>query len=176
MMAARNYENFLQVGLSILVERNQLIHCQCAIPVFEGLLPEPHNHRVLQLLFTFTHWHGLAKLRLHTDITLPILDDETTVLGKQLRGFESSTCSTYPTRELKREMRARERRQGKKPGGSMKQDRKLKTFNLQTYKTHSLGDYVSTIQRLGTTDSYTSAIVSQPTVTIAVKGLMFFML
>ncbi|KAJ6619167.1 hypothetical protein B0H10DRAFT_1794003 [Mycena sp. CBHHK59/15] len=49
-MAARNYEDLLQ----------------CAIPVFEGLLPEPHNNTVLNLLFTFAEWHVLAKLRMHT--------------------------------------------------------------------------------------------------------------
>ncbi len=35
-----------------------------------------------------------------------------------------------------------------------------KAFNLQTYKLHSLGDYVRTITMFGTTDSYSTQIVS----------------
>ena len=35
-----------------------------------------------------------------------------------------------------------------------------KKFNLNTYKAHLLGDYASTIRRLGTTDSYSTVIVS----------------
>ena len=38
--------------------------------------------------------------------------------------------------------------------------RKQKKFNLNTYKTHSLGDYVQTIQMYGTTDSYSTEPVS----------------
>ena len=63
---------------------------KCAIPVFEGLLPEPHNSKVLELLFTFAHWHGLAKLWMHNEATLNLLDDETTILGTQLRDFQST--------------------------------------------------------------------------------------
>jgi hypothetical protein len=163
-MAARNYEDFLQVShVFIYRYERRLSTRQCAIPVFEGLLPEPHNTKVLRLLFTFAHWHGLAKLRMHTDATLEMLDDETTVLGMQLRDFQLSTCSVYKTRELMREKKARERRENKKPGSQTNQDvgeRRPMMFNLQTYKFHSLGDYVSTIKRYGTSDSFTSAIVS----------------
>jgi hypothetical protein len=38
--------------------------------------------------------------------------------------------------------------------------RRLKTLNLNTYKFHSLGDYASTIRMYGTTDSYTTEVVS----------------
>lgn len=34
-----------------------------------------------------------------------------------------------------------------------------KAFNMQTYKLHALGDYVSSIKMFGTTDSYTTQIV-----------------
>ena len=50
---------------------------QCAIPVFEGLLPEPHNTRVLKLLFDLAHWHGLAKLQMHMEATLELLSQAT---------------------------------------------------------------------------------------------------
>ena len=36
-----------------------------------------------------------------------------------------------------------------------------KSFNLTTYKLHALGDYARTICLFGTTDSYTTQIVSQ---------------
>ena len=35
-----------------------------------------------------------------------------------------------------------------------------KIFNLSTYKLHALGDYVNTIRLFGTTDSYTTQIIS----------------
>ncbi|KIK20577.1 hypothetical protein PISMIDRAFT_105535, partial [Pisolithus microcarpus 441] len=50
---------------------------QCAFPVFEGLLSEAHNLSVLELLYTLCHWHGFAKLRMHTDKTLRVMDDLT---------------------------------------------------------------------------------------------------
>ncbi|KIK21724.1 hypothetical protein PISMIDRAFT_77613, partial [Pisolithus microcarpus 441] len=42
-MAARDFEDLLQ----------------CAIPIFTGLLPEPHNGQIIKLLFVLAHWHGL---------------------------------------------------------------------------------------------------------------------
>lgn len=86
---------------------------QCAIPVFDGLLPEPHNSRLLDLLFITAHWHGLAKLRIHTNTTLDILDRITTILGQTLRDFLKTTCQEFKTRELPREASARERRKTK---------------------------------------------------------------
>ena len=143
------------------------IAVQCAIPVFQGLLPEPHNTKILRLLFTFAHWHGLAKLRMHTDATLQILDVATTDLGKQLRAFQRDTCAGFETLELKREAEARKRREAKQgpvlgtvSSSTTPNQRRRKTLNLQTYKVHALGDYVSTIRMFGTTDSYTSAIAS----------------
>jgi hypothetical protein len=38
----------------------------------------------MRLLFIVAHWHGLAKLRLHIDETLEILDEWTIFLGKEL--------------------------------------------------------------------------------------------
>lgn len=86
---------------------------QCSVPVFEGLLPEPHNTHILMLLHHFGHWHGLAKLRLHTDETLDILDDLTTILGDDLRTFKADTCASFQTKELQKEANARQRRQVK---------------------------------------------------------------
>ncbi|KAJ3533934.1 hypothetical protein NMY22_g7130 [Coprinellus aureogranulatus] len=98
-LAARDYEDMLQ----------------CAVPVFKGLLEDNgHNKRVLSLLFILAHWHGLAKLRTHTDHTLQILDDRTTDLGAAFRTFLKDVCLKVETQELKREAEARKRRNVKK--------------------------------------------------------------
>lgn len=187
---------------------------QCAIPAFDGLLPEPHNKVVLTLLFRLAEWHALAKLRMHTGPTLSLLDSATSDLGQCLRQFSRTTCAFYLTRELPKEKAARERRQAQKrakaaattPDASASFDRDAtaaptslgngtsapdssnthitpateptastarlsqepakrkgpvkKSFNLWTYKIHSLGDYVKTICRYGTTDSYSTQTVS----------------
>jgi hypothetical protein len=123
----------------------------------------------MTLLFDLAHWHGLAKLRMHTDPTLEILSRATTSLGNSVRIFEEKTCALFQTRELERERAARQRRQEKatasagakqKPATSGNNTRKPKHLNLKTYKYHALGDYVTTIRRFGTTDSYSTQPVS----------------
>ncbi|KAG6904591.1 hypothetical protein DXG01_008816, partial [Tephrocybe rancida] len=79
-----------------------------AIPVFEGLLDDPHDAAIANLLFQFAHWHGLAKLCLHSDFSVAILDEETTRLGNSLREFQETTCPSFDTRELPKEKEARE--------------------------------------------------------------------
>ena len=76
---------------------------KCAIPVFEGLLPAPHNNLLLDLLFVMAYWHGMAKLRLHSEGTLEIMDRLTTSLGDKFREFDKCTCSAFATQELKKE-------------------------------------------------------------------------
>jgi hypothetical protein len=184
----------------ILIRPCELTLCKCSIPVFEGLLPDPHNQIVMDLLFTMAHWHGLAKLRMHSDLTLDVLDLETTKLGAQFRQFKEKVCSAYNTQELNREVDTRTRRQTKeagkraekggtnsKEGGTVaqqskagantkgkqkaspeqpldaqlpRQPRRKRSFNLNTYKMHALGDYVTSIHRFGTTDSYSTEPVS----------------
>jgi hypothetical protein len=125
------------------------------------------------------HWHGLAKLCMHSDPTLEIMDEVTTTLGHQFRHFKATVCSAYDTYELRQEVDACARRDAKlaakQQGGQKgkqranlakptekqsKNTRRLKTFNFQTYKFHALGDYVSTIRRYGTSDSYSTEPVS----------------
>jgi hypothetical protein len=137
------------------------------MPVFEGLLPEPHNTAVLSLLYLLCHWHGLAKLRMHTEETLSIMDKVTQNVGDAIRTFVASTCPEYDTKELKcealgrqrREARARSRQEG---GGSAAtvSARRPKALNLRTYKLHALGDYTASIRMYGTTDSYSTQTVS----------------
>lgn len=177
---------------------------QCSIPVFEGLLPEPHNSNVLSVLFILAHWHALAKLRQHTDLSLAILDAVTSQLGESLRNFQATTCAAYDTRELIRKKSARVRQTTNNPTVNDKipenradvtesatssqisvaqnmpevtcitslntiqattkptnsTSRLHKTLNLNTYKDHALGDYVETIRRYGTVDSYSTEAVS----------------
>jgi hypothetical protein len=120
-LAARDYEDLLQVSssgdFSNSVNSWLIYFTQCSIAAFEGLLPEPHNKRLMQLFFVFAHWHGLVKLWLHTDHTISILDDLTTTLGQQLRDFVKNTCEKISTKELRREYDARKRRNMKKTGG-----------------------------------------------------------
>ncbi|KAG6905700.1 hypothetical protein DXG01_001205 [Tephrocybe rancida] len=198
-MAAHNYEDILQ----------------CIIPVFDGLLSdeEPNflNTRILRILFQLAYWHGLAKLRLHSEATLRLLDEQTTILGACLREFQTEICPLFLTKELRREAVARERRTATKEAGTSQKSkkgankaaspgqtapvvrglnvnqepaqaevvegivqhqdiltttldkgkqpdsrRKNKTFNLNTYKVHSMGDYSSAIRTFGTTDSYST--------------------
>ncbi|KAF7971052.1 hypothetical protein HWV62_22187 [Athelia sp. TMB] len=162
-LAARDYEDILQ----------------CSIAVFDGLLPEPHNTAIMKLLFTCSHWHALAKLRMHTDITLDIMDLVTTRLGRELRSFAKNTCTAFDTRELKREVAARHRRKlraalaassqrGIDPAvtadGDMSEAARheigprMKRFNLNTVKLHALGDHANTIREFGTNDSHSTEV------------------
>lgn len=160
---------------------------QNMIPVVEDLLPPLHNSKLLTLLYRLAEWHALAKLRMHTEITLQYLEKTTTTIGKELRSFRDTICAAYTCKELPREISRRARRQRKKkghskqatqpiimdlpPGSEMSQDAvpppipdilpKTKFFNLCTYKLHALGDYAQTIRLFGTTDSYSTQIVSQ---------------
>ncbi|KAG2045967.1 hypothetical protein BDR06DRAFT_1040545 [Suillus hirtellus] len=148
-MASRDFEDLLQ----------------CAIPVFDALLPEPHNTNVLTLLCTCACWHALAKLRMHTDETLNLLDTATVTLGKQLHHFQRHTCVAFNTKELKREAEHRQRQQlrnlvqhgtGEASTSTSQTTQRPKTFNLQMYKLHALGDYSTSICNFGTTDSYST--------------------
>lgn len=183
-LAARDYEDLLQVS-ALCNEADQgdldLGFFQCAMPVFEGLLPEPHNTAIQQLLFTCAHWHGLAKLHMHTDQTLQLLDNVTVQISTGFQAFNNKTCPAFDTQELRRETEARKRRalkkaKGKKgavdpatrvsldpaanPTEEVPDEPLRKKFNLQTYKYHALGDYADTIRRYGTSDSYSTEPVS----------------
>jgi hypothetical protein len=138
---------------------------QCAIPVFDGLLPEPHNNAILRLLFTCAHWHGLAKLRMHTSDTLNIFDDATRQIGAEFRVFKATTCPAFETRELDRERDARLRSRLKKgeadkPSAKAPSAHLPKTLNIQTYKHHALGDHPAMIRHFGTSDSISTEPVS----------------
>jgi hypothetical protein len=97
---------------------------------------------------------------MHTDHTLRLFDEVTVSIGEQFRTFTKYTCTAFETRELQREADAR--RKKTEAHASSKATRRLKTFNLQTYKYHALGDYPAMIRRFGTCDSYSTEPVSYP--------------
>jgi hypothetical protein len=131
------------------------------MPAFEGLFGKLDNY-IQDLLYMLATWHALAKMRLHDDDTLASLQQATRNLGFALRAFVSQVCATLTTRETERERRARVdrlERKGKTPRNSGRQKR---SFNLSTYKLHSLGDYVRCIQLFGTSDGWSTQTVSSP--------------
>lgn len=105
---------------------------------------------------------------MHTDETLKALDGVAERLANQLRAFVAETCPEFSTKELRREVEARRRRETRQnlsknvapPGnptdGTYTSIRRPKTLNLRTYKLHALGDYSSQIRFFGTTDSYST--------------------
>lgn len=124
----------------------------------------------MRLLFVCAQWHALAKLRLHHDLTLALLDYTTTHLGAHMRLFYRDTCLKMPTKELAKEAEARARKAIKGGKGKASASQRLVTLNVFTIKFHFLGDYSSVIRKLGTTDSYSTQTVS--VVFILVKNLL----
>lgn len=117
----------------------------------------------MDLLFSCAYWHALAKLRMHTDRTLDLLDAATLLLSKQFRHFQDNICPNFNTRELQREADARDRKAKREGGGSATAGpatRRIKAINLNSYKYHALGDYADTIRKYGTTDLISTEPVS----------------
>ena len=67
----------------------------------------------MKLLYRTAEWHSLAKLRMHSDGTLLLLEELTTEFGQLIRQFRDLTCSQFKTVELSRETAARKRRGAK---------------------------------------------------------------
>ncbi|KAI0030723.1 hypothetical protein K488DRAFT_53583, partial [Vararia minispora EC-137] len=139
----------------------------CCIPCFEGLLPEEHDSSVQDLLYLAVYWHSLAKCRMQTDTPLRVLEDVTDILMHAIRYFHDVTCVAFNTVETDKEYAARQRavsrRNSKRAANgpssaSTVGGKQPKTFNMTTYKLHSLPDYPSSIRRFGTTDSGSTQI------------------
>lgn len=64
----------------------------------------------MKLLYRISEWHALAKLRMHTEDSLALMEECTKELGKLLRQFRQLTCTEFRTVELPREAEARVRR------------------------------------------------------------------
>ena len=125
------------------------------------------------MLWYLLLWHALAKLRQHTETSVNILERVTTFLGNSVRTF-ARKCRKIDTREMPKESAARVRRRTKKntsaqkpastkKAGASKETEttaKRKFLNLVTFKWHNLGHYVAWIRRKGTTDNYSTQVVS----------------
>lgn len=134
-LAARDFENILQ----------------CIIPCFEGLLPNQADEDfILDLLYILSHFHSLAKLRMHTDSSLAELEDSIRALGSCLRHLAEVVCPRYATFETAKELGARQRQAAKK--GTAAGPRKAKAYSTRTYKLHAIGHYPWCIRRVGPTD------------------------
>jgi hypothetical protein len=103
---------------------------------------------------------------MHTDYTLQILKEIMTKLGDQFQFFANETCLAYSMVELPHKTAAQLRRKAKNAqviasnteetsGGTCWK----KTFNMNTYKHHALGDYVQAIRTYGTCDSYSTEAI-----------------
>ena len=184
-LAAHDFEDLLQVKNTLYSLIEMLIFfLKCAILVFEGLFAEPHNTRIMKLLYRTAEWHALAKLRMHSDSTLTLLEDLTVKFGKLMCQFRDLTCSQFQMVELPQEEANRCRRQTKqqattsssapptsnllsetppsghsRPQPSSGSGQKANRFNLFTIKFHFLGDYVHHIRLFGTTDSFSTQLV-----------------
>ena len=139
--------------------------------MFEALFPHAHDSSIQRVLFRLCEWHALAKLQMHTDNSLALLQQSLCALGDQLRHFQQDVCAMFNTHELPAEAAQRQRREvaDLNVGCRRKAARSAllpKTFNLDTYKFHALGDYVSMIKMFGTTDSYTTQVVSPTSIFI----------
>lgn len=129
------------------------------------MFPARDNKVILDLIYTLAEWHGLAKLRLHTESTLREFEVSTIELCNLLRKFKTTVCKKYITKELPNEINARGRRtarlaaQGKAPERTGNGKARNVEFNLSTYKLHALPDYPLYVRSLGTTDNFTTQMV-----------------
>ena len=166
-LTARDYKDILQVcdphpGSTNLL----LIDHKCSILAFDGLFYEEDNRSISELLFLLATWHAYAKLCLHTDTTLGMLEIVAKALCQALRQFATITCPRYATKELPREVNTRLKRQqahathGERVNKTTSNTVKVKQFNLSTYKIHCIPDYLDAIQKYGTTDTYSTQTVS----------------
>jgi hypothetical protein len=128
------------------------------------LFPSGHDTAIQTLLYRFAEWHALAKLRLHSESTIAFLEETFHKLSQKLRKFRQDTCEAFVTTELPKERAARQRRLAQHPEGNAtsaeSNGARKKKFNMNTYKFHAMGDYVSTIKLFGSIDSFTTQMVS----------------
>lgn len=102
---------------------------------------------------------------MHTDSSLKLLDDATTALGESLRQFEAITCTAFATRETSAEyakrvcLHAHRVTKGLATADSAPSGQRPRTVNLNTPKTHFLGDYVTGVRWTGTSDSTSTQAV-----------------
>ena len=99
-------------------------------------------------MFLLVTWHAYAKLCLHTNMTLEMMDTVCTSLCQAVRDFATITCPRYVSKELPKEahtciahqtdqVNCAKSRMQKKTAGTKK-----KQFNMETFKLHCIPNYV----------------------------------
>lgn len=136
-----------------------------SLPVFEGLLPSPHDKIVQNLIYLVSTVHMLAKLHLHTDATVSSLHEFTKQFGEALRKFKNVTCAAHETKELPNNYEKWLCREGRLYAQGQTPKLPSRTamehvFNINTYKIHVLANYAHHIMKYGMTDQYSTSIVS----------------
>lgn len=129
------------------------------LPVFEGLMLVHDDQTVAKMLFKLANWHALAKLRLHTELTVDIFRMATGHMTASMRHFAATMCEEWETHKLPKEVDARVHRE-EKQHKETNCKRKVTYFNvLNTYKFHSLPDYPDSIEATGTLDNGNTQVV-----------------
>ena len=139
-----------------------LVCTQVIIPAYEGLLPLEHNRTILELLFELANTHALAKLCLHTEVTVDLLEVSTDYMYHAMDKFARTAWAVYNVYERADEVEARPRRQREKnPNVPVNGARRKIEFNTnKTIKYHAAGHYPDYIQSHGPLDNYSTQTVS----------------
>lgn len=149
---------------------------QCILPCLEGLIPGTLGDTINDLVWNMAVWHALAKLRLHRETTIQILEAATSSMGAALRAFKRA-CASVDTRELPGEVAARGRRTAAKAAvnGTVAAPvlgKNHKAFNDKTFKMHGLGYVPQDVREVGPTDVYSTQAVSATDSTEVSRMLM----
>ena len=120
-----------------------LVCTQVIIPAYEAILPLEHNSTILELLFELANTHALAKLCLHTEVTVDLLEVSTDHMYHIMDKFTRTACAVYNVYQRADEVEARTRRQREKnPNVLVNGARRKIEFNTnKTIKYHTAGHY-----------------------------------
>lgn len=72
----------------------------------------------MTLLYQTAEWHGLAKLCMHTESSLELLESLTEEFGLLMQNFQELTSSDFLTMELPKEIAAINRKEARNTGPS----------------------------------------------------------
>ena len=145
------------------------------MPCFKGLFGDKHEDSIQDVLFSMASFHAFSKLRMHSDDSLGVYHGLTIVFGQVMRHFTSTVCNELDALPLAKEAaatasgqaktQARSQTRAQSHARSLSQDWKRskspqsKTFNMFTFKWHTLGHYPSIIRHYGTLDLLGTHIV-----------------
>jgi hypothetical protein len=136
------------------------------------------------MLWDLALWHGLAKMRIHTEETIQLLEATTRELAVSVASFEHDVCPHFETRKLAKEVarcgQARlcqeQQAAASQPEPTASQPKqkvitnkdvevasggaRMRVLGVQhTYKWHRLANAARTIRRFGTSDNYSTQSV-----------------